>query len=303
MNKPRSHHFVPQFWQKHFSTDGTALVWAYDYQDDSVRERSVKTLMKERDLYTVDPKGVVDVSLETDELGDVDREGADLMRAVIAQDGSAETRVAFADFLAVAALRVPAMVKRYGALAQELILQFLEAPPALDHGDFIARIQTKGDKALFLDEAGFETLRAIPAPDLEAWVESRVEAVATDDGDPDIPHTDSIRDTTARSLIAARLLAMTWTVKRFASPELILGDSGVLFENGGIDQGLRAPLTPTLALFVEPGAALPPATIATGDGRDHEVKDLNYETAARSSRWLIGSSKATVEAYIPQVWG
>lgn len=303
MNKPRKHHFVPQFWQKHFSVDGTALVWSYDYQDDAVRERSVKSLMQTRDLYTVDPQGLVDVSLETDELGEVDGDSADLMRAVIAQDGSAGTRTALADFLAVQALRVPAMVKRYGELAQALILQLLEAPSAADYADFIARIQAKGGAELALDEAGFNTLRQIPSTALEAFVDGHVEAVATDDGDPDIPHTDAIRDVAARSRIAAHLLDMTWTVKRFTEPKLILGDKGVIFEKGDIDRGLRAPLTPTLALFIEPGPNPPPATIAFEDGRDHEVRDLNYETAARSSRWLIGPSQAAVEAYRPQVRG
>lgn len=300
---PRNHHYVPQFWQKHFSPNGTSFVWAYDYQDDVVRQRSVKTLMQARDLYTVDRAGSVDVSLETDELGEVDGHGANLLKGVIAQDGSAETRIAFADFLAVQALRVPAMVERYGELTQALILQLLEAPPAADYADFIERIQAKGGAALALDENTFNTLRAIPPQALEAFVEGRVEAVATHNGDPDIPHTDAIRDTAARLRIAAHLLAMTWTVKRFTEPQLILGDMGVIFEKGGIDRGLRAPLTPTLALFIEPGPNPAPTTIGFEDGRGHEVQDLNFETAARSSRWLIGASQAAVEVYKPQVRG
>ncbi len=43
--------------------------------------------------------------------------------------------------------------------------------------------------------------------------------------------------------------------------------------------------------------------IASEDGRDHEMKDLNYETAARSTRWLIGASETALEAYVRQVRG
>jgi hypothetical protein len=303
MNKPRNHHFVPRFWQKHFSLNGTALVWAYDYDDDIVRERSVKVMMQERDLYTVDPQGSVDVSLETDELSEVDTGGADLLQAIIGKDGSADTRANFADFLAVQALRVPATVKRYGELTQSLILQLLEVSAATDYADFIARIRAKGGAALDFDEAYYEVLRLIPQSALELIVENRVEAVATADGDPDLPHTDAIRDRTARVRIAARLLAMTWTVKHFAGPVLVLGDMGVVFEKGNIDQGLRAPLTPSLALFIAPGETPAPMTIAFEDGRDHEARDLNYETAARSTRWLIGTTPAVVETYRPQVRG
>nr|WP_314433959.1 DUF4238 domain-containing protein [uncultured Brevundimonas sp.] len=302
MTKPRNHHYVPQFWQREFA-GGLSRVWAYDYQKDAVEPRSPKAMMQERDLYTVDRGGAVDVSLETVELGQVDGDGAQLLKRLIAGETSADLRTDFADFLAVEALRIPEMVTRYGELSQALILQLLEAPVATDYDDFVMRIQAKGGRVLFLDEPGFNALRVVPLADIEQFVEAHIDAVVSEDGDKDIPHTDAIRDPAARKQIADRLLGMTWTVKRFARPDILLGDTGVIFEKGDMDSGWRAPLAPGLALFIDAGADPAPTTIAVDAGRDHEIDNLNYETAARSTRWLIGSSQAVVERYAPQVTG
>ncbi len=302
MTKPRNHHYVPQFWQREFGS-GLSLVWAYDYQKDNVESRSPKSMMQERDLYTVDRHGAVDVSLETVELGQVDGDGAQLLKRLIAGDGSADLRTKFADFLAVQALRIPEMVTRYGELSQALILQLLEAPAAADYEEFVTRIQAKGGRVLYLDEPGFDALRVVPLADIEQFVEAHMDAVVSGDGDKDIPHTDAIRDPAARKQIADRLLGMTWTMKRFARPDVILGDTGVIFEKGDMFSGWRAPLAPNIALFIDAGADPVPAAIAVEAGRDHEIEGLNYESAARSTRWLIGSSQSVVERYASQVRG
>ncbi len=54
-NPPRRQHFIPQFWQKRFSHNGTNMVWAYDVERHRVEERSIKSLMQIYDLYTEDP--------------------------------------------------------------------------------------------------------------------------------------------------------------------------------------------------------------------------------------------------------
>lgn len=72
--KPRTHHFVPQFWIKRFSSKDDKL-WAYDWNDDRIKERSPKKLMQITNLYTLQPENLDDTTLETVDLGKIDREG------------------------------------------------------------------------------------------------------------------------------------------------------------------------------------------------------------------------------------
>jgi len=74
-DKPRAHHFVPQFWIKQFLSADRCL-WGYKWDEDRINERSSKAMMQFRDLYTIRPNGVDDTSLETNELNTVDTDGA-----------------------------------------------------------------------------------------------------------------------------------------------------------------------------------------------------------------------------------
>jgi len=67
-DKPRIHHFVPQFWiRKFISLDGK--LWGYEWNSDRIRDRSPRSMMQVFDLYTIQPSGADDTSLETNELG------------------------------------------------------------------------------------------------------------------------------------------------------------------------------------------------------------------------------------------
>src|ERR1700722_13809607 len=99
MNKPpRDNHFVSQFWIRHFTwTDGK--VWAYDWDRDKVEVRSPKPLMMLFNLYTVDPAGADDTSLETGEMSKVDTDGAIAFKQVIQGDRAHGAKEALATFL------------------------------------------------------------------------------------------------------------------------------------------------------------------------------------------------------------
>ena len=74
-DKPRIHHFVPQFWiRKFISLDGK--LWGYEWNSDRIRDRSPRSMMQVFDLYTIQPSGADDTSLETNELGVIDTAGA-----------------------------------------------------------------------------------------------------------------------------------------------------------------------------------------------------------------------------------
>lgn len=45
-DKPRKHHFVPQFWIRRFAGAGGYSSWAYDHQAGRISERSSKQLMQ-----------------------------------------------------------------------------------------------------------------------------------------------------------------------------------------------------------------------------------------------------------------
>src|SRR5258705_13928447 len=63
-DKPRKHPFVPQFWIRKFAGPDGKL-WAYDHRTDQIREHSSKQLMQIFNLYTIEPSGADDTTLET----------------------------------------------------------------------------------------------------------------------------------------------------------------------------------------------------------------------------------------------
>jgi hypothetical protein len=74
-NPPRVHHFVPQFWIKKFAAADDKL-WSYDSKDDRISERSSRQLMQVFDLYTIQPSGVDDTTLETVDNNKIDNDGS-----------------------------------------------------------------------------------------------------------------------------------------------------------------------------------------------------------------------------------
>jgi hypothetical protein len=76
-NKPRDHHFIPQFWIKRFAdTDGK--IWTFDKEnyDSQIKPKSPKKVMQIFNLYTVQPSGLDDTSLEEVDLMKLDNDGS-----------------------------------------------------------------------------------------------------------------------------------------------------------------------------------------------------------------------------------
>jgi hypothetical protein len=66
-DKPRKHHFVPQFWMRRFS-DADGKLWSYDRETGRISERSSRKLMQIFNLCTVQRSGADDATLETVDL-------------------------------------------------------------------------------------------------------------------------------------------------------------------------------------------------------------------------------------------
>jgi hypothetical protein len=298
-DKPRAHHFVPQFWIKQFtSIDGR--LWGYEWDDDRIRERSSKAMMQLRDLYTMQPNGIDDASLETNELGGVDREGASAFRRVLGGEVSSDVRVALASFFAAQIMRDPGTIASYKPRAQEFGLYLLGAVDAKDYPSFHYDLQARFPGARIV-ESEFNYIRNLPVADASSAIEQIVIALDAGGGMPELPFTDLIRAPQGRDVVRNALLGLEWQIKIDANGGFILGDAAVLFEKADLASGMRTPLSKFAALYLTPSNNQREA-IASISAQAFEVINLNLESAARARAWLVGE-KALLEAVKAQVIG
>ncbi len=286
-NTPRKHHFVPQFWIRRFAgADGK--VWAYDHYTGRINERSSKQLMQIFNLYTVQPSGADDTTLETIDLNRIDSEGSAVFDRILKGDHTQSAKEEFASFLAAQVLRDPDVVTSYNPKAQELTLSLLDAFNAPDFDTF-----REGWEAQFpgtsVTETEFMHIRALGLQGAENALEDIITALDASEGLPELPFTDAVRSPDSRKIIRDQLLGFDWTLKTDASNGFILGDTGVLYNYGAM-QSLSAPLSRSAALFLTPSDN-PKSGISSVSAADHDVANLNLESAARSRRWLVGERK------------
>jgi hypothetical protein len=275
-DKPRAHHFVPQFWIKQFTSNDGRL-WGYNWDDDRVRERSSKSMMQLRDLYTMLPNGIDDESLETNELGGVDREGASAFRRLLGGEVSLDVKVALASFLAAQIMRDPGTIASYKPRAQEFGLYLLGAIDAKGFASFHNDLQSRFPGAR-LTESEFNYIRHLPAADASSAIEQIVIALDAGGGMPELPFTDLIRAPQGRDVVRNALLCLEWQIKIDANGGFILGDAAVLFEKADLASGLRTPLSKSTALYLTPANSQREA-IASIAAQAFEVINLNLESA------------------------
>jgi hypothetical protein len=281
--KPRVHHFVPQFWIKKFiSADGN--LWGYEWNDDRIKHRSSKKMMQIFDLYTIQPDGVDDTSLETNELSVIDSVGAIALDRVLGGDRNESARLDLATFLAAQIMRDPGTVASYQPRAQEYALFLLGALEARDYASFAAESEARYPGADICQDE-FDNICALPSAELE--IEKIISALDARGGIPELPFTDLIRDPRGRDMVRNVLLGFNWQIKTDEGAGFILGDAAVLYESSSLGLGLRTPLSKTTALYLLP-TQMPQQGIDIKIAQSFEVDDLNYESAARARLWLVG---------------
>ncbi|MEF3129393.1 DUF4238 domain-containing protein [Rhizobium leguminosarum] len=295
-NTPRKHHFVPQFWIRRFAgSDGR--LWAYDGDTGRISERSSKQLMQIFNLYTVQPSGADDTTLETVDLNKIDSEGSSAFDRILKGDHTQSAKNEFASFLAAQVVRDPNVVTSYNLTAQELTLSLLNAFDATDFDTF-----RQGWEAQYpgtsVTETEFQHIHALSLRGTENALELIITALDDTEGLPELPFTDAVRSPDSRNIIRAQLLGFDWTLKTDASDRFILGDTGVLYNKGAM-QSLSAPLSRGAALFLTPSESPKPG-ISSVSAADHEVTNLNIESAARSRRWIVGE-RIELERFRSQV--
>lgn len=283
-DKPRNHHFVPQFWIRRFAgTDGK--LWAYDHDNGRIGERSSKQLMQIFNLYTVQPSGADDTKLETVDLNRTDSEGSAVFDRILKGDVTQPAKEAFASFLAAQVLRDPDIVTSYNPRAQELTLNLLAAFDAPDFDTFREAWEAKYP-GTSVTEAEFNHIHSLSLQGAENALEAIIAALDDSDGLPELPFTDAVRSPDSRNIIRDHLLSLDWVLKTDAAGRFILGDTGVVYNNGAM-QTLSAPLSRGAALFLTPSNRPIPG-ISPVSAADHDVTNLNIEIAARARRWIVG---------------
>jgi hypothetical protein len=284
MTTPRKHHFVPQFWIRRFA-GAYGRLCAYDHSTGQISKRSSKQLMQIFNLYTVQPSGADDTTLETVDLSKIDSEGSSVFDRILKGDHTQSAKEEFASFLAAQVLRDPDVVTSYNPKAQELTLSLLDAFDAPDFDTFRHRWEAQFPGAS-VTEAEFQHIHSLGLRSAENALERIITALGDSEGLPELPFTDAVRSPDSRNIIRSWLLRFDWTLKTDASDRFILGDTGVLYNKGAM-QGLSAPLSRGAALFLTLSDSPKPG-ICSVKAADHDVKTLNLESAARSRRWIVG---------------
>lgn len=284
-DKPRKHHFVPQFWIRRF-TDADGKLWSYDLKSGRISERSSKQLMQIFNLYTVQPSGADDTTLETVDLNKIDAEGSAIFDRILRGDLTQSAKEEFASFLAAQVLRDPDVVTSYNPRAQELTLSILDAFDAPDFDAFRQRWEAQFP-GTSISEAEFQHIHSLGLRGAENALELIITALDDSQGLPELPFTDVVRSPDSRSIVRDRLLALDWTLKTDSTDRFVLGDTGVLYDKGAM-QRLLVPLSRGAALFLTQSDN-PKTEISLVTTAGYDVANLNFESAARSRRWLIGN--------------
>lgn len=290
-SKPRVHHFVPQFWIKNFRAhDG--LLWAYDWKDDAVKDRSPKTVMQVRDLYTVQPSGVDDTTLETVDNMKIDNDGAALFSRIVSGGRGQGDKEELAEFLAVQALRDPEIIAMYNPSAQMLVLALSLISHSTSYSAFASALQ-EAFPGTVMSEAEYDHLKSLGSDEFRKVYF----ALEDREGLPELPFTDLVRRPEGRNIVRSKMLSLQWTLKESVGAHYVLGDRAIAYEIGDLTS-LRVPLTSSVALYMTEQPVRPGIDVASA--RDDEVDALNFESAALARRWLVGepTSLAPLKAQV-----
>lgn len=184
-DKPRKHHFVPQFWIRRFAgADGK--LWSYDRETGRISERSSRQLMQIFNLYTVQPSSADDATLETVDLNKIDSEGSAVFDRILKGDLTQSAKGEFASFLAAQVLRDPDVVTSYNPRAQELTLSLLDAFDAPEFDIFRHRWEARFP-GTSISEAEFQHIHSLGLRAAENALELIITALDDSEGLPELP--------------------------------------------------------------------------------------------------------------------
>ena len=137
MSEPRKHHFVPQFYLKHFSPDGHSIWQIVKVKRSESQQSSFKTAIEDtavsRDYHALDFDGARNANALEKELAKVEGQLADTMkRALESGIDHLQTREMLAFLVSLLLMRVP----RYKEFIEQSLRAIVRAQalPKLLHG-------------------------------------------------------------------------------------------------------------------------------------------------------------------------
>lgn len=295
-NKPRVHHFVTQSWIKRF-VDSDGKLYTYDRYARDIKPRPPKTIMQIFDLYTLDPDGIDDTSAEDVDLMKIDNAGAKAMNAILNGDVSEASRVALADFFAVQLMRDPQRLFDYTQTAQRFLRHlFVLTFCTADYSEFQTYF---GD---LVEEPAYDQILALGETQAAAAIATILNDLDARGGMVELPFTDLIKSQDGLDKLKNALLAMRWEFINAPDHSFILGDAAILFDPGQLAAGARIPLSASAALVLKDANGTSTNGITQRKAYAFEADAMNFESAARSRRWMAGAN-ARLDKVRTQVTG
>jgi hypothetical protein len=105
----------------------------------------------------------------------------------------------------------------------------------------------------------------------------------------DLPFTDLIKSPDGRDRLKQALLSLRWEVIIAPTHSFILGDAAILFDPGQLAAGARIPLSSSAALLLTDAKRAATNGISQRAAHAFEPDAMNFESAARSRRWVAGA--------------
>jgi hypothetical protein len=289
VNEPRKHHYIPVFYQKHF-TNAKGLLWVYDRCLHTYKELPPRSVCFEKDFYALKPENAPwDRRIESLVLSYVDGVGSWAIRELLSGQRNNQMIQTVAYFIGVQFNRLPSVRRAVSEIWNNIGMEMLRGMTAS-----VGRMQS------ILERYTRETGKSV-AVSAESMVEAvrggQVEAVATER--PFLhgifAHAVTVSDAIDRLdwqiLMAPRVTGFIIC----DSPVVVVPPRGVK-DVGFLVPGtvISFPLNYSHCLRLgEAGQSFSHRKVSK-----ETVRIINYNIAANSERFVMGPEKAQLVSVI-----
>lgn len=292
----------------------SAKIWSVDitarsaWHDATIRRRSSEEIMQIRNLYTSDPEGIDDTSLETNEMGTIDTAAAPVFEQLISGDRSDAVKSKLADFLAATVLRHPDRQGHHQDARQRFVYAISQSLRASNQQAFDAIIndavgyEVPSQELILMRDKIEEVRSRVNDEDLEDELNQLYDMMGNSEGDKLVPYRDLFKDQPSH-ILHFLLSRCDWILAENKEAKLVLGDCAVCCEQGNWwNSGLQTVLSPSYALILRP-TDKPILGISDKVIHSYEAEQINYEMAARSKRWLVAAEEEVLRVTRNQLSG
>ena len=282
----RNHHYVPQFWQKHFASPSGSL---YARGGATAKLASPKRLMSADWIYTAFDQNWLASDTIEDSLSQAEAAASAAYRSLVAGTLVPPVPVQhnLRHFIALQACRHPDVLDRGHRLAKKLgaVLARAHSMTDTEFGDALLPFWVDSSDA----KAMFFALKTSTPEALELELQ---ELEKLTPHDPQLPHTEALK---ALSLIEGQLATMDLFVLDAAPPlEFVLGDTPL--PQNDLWKGFVVPIARTVALGFQPAQHAGAPTCTRRAATPADVAASNQWQFQNSAKVTIGSNEALLNA-------